>query len=184
MNLTSILCLKFQSVCFSSVCRSYMIGCWSNLFPFFKADKNEAHVLKQRSWFRWQPEVKRRSVEDAKRCAKGSAADFCCFGCQWWNVVECREASGSIWKKCLFLQQGYSCLPLFGVCWSVEFLLLQEFSFHHTSKCFGVYFIGDPGLCSAMQSMMRKTKKLMWCLEAIIHRGCWLPTVVGCCWMI
>lgn len=82
MNFTSILCLKFQSVCFSSVRRSYMIGCWSNLFPFLKPTKTRsAHVLKQQSWFRWQPEVKRRSVEDAKRCAKGSAADFCCFGC-------------------------------------------------------------------------------------------------------
>lgn len=98
-----------------------------------------------------------------------------------WNVVKQVAAYG---RNVSFCNRDILVCLFFGVCWSVEFLLLQEFSFHHTSMCFGVYFIGDPGLCSAMQSMMRKTKKLMWCLEAIIHRGCWLPTVVGCCWMI
>ena len=93
MNLTSILCLKFQSVCFSSVCRSYMIGCWSNLFPFFKADKNPFSPCFEAAKL---VSVARSEASKRRRCEKMCERGSCGFLLFWLLVVEC---CGMLWSK-------------------------------------------------------------------------------------
>ena len=184
MNLTSILGLKLQSVCFSSVCQSYMICCWSNLFLFLSRQKSVQSMF-------WSSEAgsggsQKWSVE-ASKMRKDVRFWGSRSGGMLWNVVKQVTAYGRNVSFCD--RDTFVCL---GVCWSVEFLL--SLSFHYTSH-FTIPLSVSVSISLVTQVFVQQCRvwwgrQRSWCGVLKRYRCCWfklwddLKTVGEVVWML